>query len=297
MCWSRPVLMWNRFSLFVLMMVAVILPLSTSPARSEIFRIAIPAGSESVFATQIGAIRLALEHAPGNHELQIESVKGLTQSRVLTMLRDGAINLSLAGYSREWENLFLQVDYPLTRGMMGYRVFFARPELADHISNVQSIDELKRFCIGTGNDWLDTAILEANDLCVVKAPQGDALFSMLRHGRFDMFHRALHEAYVEQLAPTEDMKGLVLVPSLILRYPYDFFLYVQKNDTQRHAILTEGLALAYESGDFMRHFYSNPGMAYAMDQVQSPTHRILDIDNPEMSDQTRKINPELWGGF
>ncbi|HBU99019.1 MAG TPA: hypothetical protein DEF21_14115, partial [Thalassospira lucentensis] len=111
-----------------------------STVSAETFRMAVPKGSEDNFAFQIGAIRLAIANAPGEHQLEVLSVERLTQTRGLTMLRSGEINVIFAGYNPDFSEEFLQVDFPITRGLQGYRLFVIRADTQASLMRVKSLE-------------------------------------------------------------------------------------------------------------------------------------------------------------
>lgn len=262
-------------------------------AQAETFRMALPSGTEVYFDYQVGALRLALEHAPGDHRLEVASIDLLTQGRLMDMLRQDKINVTLAGYNRAWEQEFLQVDFPLTRGLQGYRILVIPPALQPDMSNIQNVEDLKSYCIGSGANWQDTRILKQAGLCVEEAPQ-NVLFQMLEIGRFDMLHRAVHEALVGENTARMLDRGLVLERDLILRYKYDFFFYVRRQDKKLHDILEQGFQAAFYSGAFTEYFQSNPAIAAAMTHIRTSNRRIIDIDNVDLSGQTQENVQSFW---
>ena len=254
---------------------------------------ALPTGSEPYFEYQVGALRLALEHAPGEHSLEVTFIDGLTQGRLLDMIQQGYINVTLGGYNSALEREFLQVDFPLTLGLQGYRILVIHPSLQEKISRVRTLDDLKPYCIGSGANWQDTRILKEAGLCVEEAPQ-KALFDMLEKGRFEMLHRAVHEALVGENLPDLTERGLVLEQDLLIRYPYDFFYYVAKQNTQLHRILEQGFENAFQNGAFIEYFQSNRAMRNAVEHIRHANRRIIDIENADMSSQTEDRSSRYW---
>ncbi len=264
-----------------------------STVSAETFRMAVPKGSEDNFAFQIGAIRLAIANAPGEHQLEVLSVERLTQTRGLTMLRSGEINVIFAGYNPDFSEEFLQVDFPITRGLQGYRLFVIRADTQASLMRVKSLEDLKGFCIGSGQGWLDTAILKDAGLCVTEAPQNN-LISMLENDRFDMMHLAVHEALKRDRVQQLKRAGLRVEETLLLRYQYDFFTYVGKNDKIRHSLLEQGFQNAFFSGAFNEYFRSDPSIAAAMDYIRQSDRRVIDLDNPGIGPKNDQTAEQYW---
>ena len=254
---------------------------------------AFPKGAVDFFQYEFGVIELALEHADGDFQLVIEEFPSMTQSRIGSMMLENKVDVMFTGYSVERETKFLQVDFPMTRGLLGYRVFLTQAENLPKLEQVQSLEELKKFCIGTGSDWPDASIMEKNGFCVDRAPR-DLLWPMLANKRFDLLSRAAHEGFREIDAIQQQFPNIVLSHSTVLAYPFDLFIYVNRNNERLHRILTQGLSRAYSTGDFMHHFLSNPDLRQALETLQDPDTHIIRIENPDMSQKSRDIDPALW---
>ena len=284
--------------LFIGFIVAAVVVLNAGGLRglhAETFRMALPTGTQDLYKYQVGALQLALDHAPGDHRLEVAYIDLLTQGRLMDMLRQGEINITLSGYNRSWEQEFLQVDFPLTRGLQGYRLLIIPPGLQSKLSDIQNLEDIKSYCIGSGANWQETPILKRAGLCVEEAPQ-NALFNMLEKRRFDMMHLAVHEALLSEKTPMIAGRDLVLEQELMLRYKYDLFYYVRQPDQARHEIVEKGFQTAFDNGAFMEYFRSSPEMSAAMDHIRSSNRRIIDIENVDLSQRTRKNADMFWFG-
>lgn len=278
----------------ILLISAVMFLCAAQPTKGEeIVRMAFPAGAVDFFRYEFGVIELALEHADGDFRLVIEEFPSMTQARISSMMLNEQVDVMFTGYSIERENTFLQVDFPMTRGLLGYRVFLTQVESLPALKQVRSLEQLKKFCIGTGSDWPDASIMEKNGFCVDRAPR-DRLWAMLANKRFDLLSRAVHEGFREIDTIQQQYPNVVLSASTVLAYPFDLFIYVNRNNERLHRILTEGLSRAYSTGDFMRHFLSNPDLRQALETLQSADTHIIRIENPDMSQKSREIDPALW---
>jgi len=278
----------------ILLISAVMFLCAAQPTKGEeIVRMAFPAGAVDFFRYEFGVIELALEHADGDFRLVIEEFPSMTQARISSMMLNEQVDVMFTGYSIERENTFLQVDFPMTRGLLGYRVFLTQVESLPALKQVRSLEQLKKFCIGTGSDWPDASIMEKSGFCVDRAPR-DRLWAMLANKRFDLLSRAVHEGFREIDTIQQQYPNVVLSASTVLAYPFDLFIYVNRNNERLHRILTEGLSRAYSTGDFMRHFLSNPDLRQALETLQSADTHIIRIENPDMSQKSREIDPALW---
>lgn len=214
--------MQNRF--WVLLISTVMFSFTAPPARGEeIVRMAFPTGAVEFFKYEFGVIKLALDHADGDFRLVIEEFEGMTQSRVSSMMQEEKVDVMFTGYSIEREATFLQVDFPMTRGLLGYRAFMTHKENLPALRHVQTSKQLKKFCVGTGSDWPDASIMEKSGFCVDRAPR-DQLWAMVANKRFDLLTRAVHEGLREIETVRREYPNVVLSPSPVLAYPFDLFI-------------------------------------------------------------------------
>jgi hypothetical protein len=282
-----------KFSFFGLSIMVVVLTIGLKPVFAETFKLALPPGVKQVFSYEFGVLEMALDHADGDHSFEFTEVPGLTQSRVFNLLEDGEVSITVNSYSKEREERFLQVNYPLTRGLRGHRVFLVKPDQAEVLAKVTSLAELKQFCIGFGNGWADAKIFKDNGFCVVQAPRKQ-LFAMLQSNRFDLLATNVKQARSELELSRKNGFDFVLDKTVMVAYPYDFFFYVRKDDVVRHKILEQGLARAYTSGAFVEHFNSHPGIVAALGEARLSSRKVFSIEHDELGPKNLNITPLLW---
>ena len=261
-------------------------------AAAKTLKVVFPTGLAEQFSYEFSVIKLALAHSGKDISLKIVEMDGLTGARLFEMVKAGESDLIFGGYSPERNDQLLKVDIPISRGMLGHRVFVTHRENLAALRHVKTVEDLKRFCIGSASDWPDADIMEQNGFCVDRAPRNQ-LWSMLSNKRFPLLTRAIHEAYREMPTYKELDPNLVLVPDISLVYRYDTFLYVNKDNTALHNVLTKGLERAYASGDFMKNFKSDPSMARALAAMENLSKEFT-INNPILDDVTQNIDARYW---
>lgn len=268
-------------------------------AQADEFRLGVLHGNLAVFDYEISVLRLALEHAPGDHTVTVVPLPGMTQKRILATMnrRDRPIDVFVTGYTQERERDFQQVDIPITRGLLGHRIFVIRRADLERVAAVRSLNDLReRMVIGSGIDWLDTAVFEHAGF-KVQTGLYENLWKMLAYGRYDAFNRGIHEAYVEIDQRREKFPALVIDDNLMVVYPFDYFFYLPKSDQRRHDIVKAGLEAAYEIGAFMAHFTSHPMIRKVIADAR-PTKRLtFRLDNPLLSERVRAIPEKYWHQF
>ncbi|PVY77526.1 hypothetical protein C8D92_103213 [Tamilnaduibacter salinus] len=250
-------------------------------------------GDADIFDYELSVVRLALEHAPGDHTLRIVPLEGMTQQRILTTLEtpNPRINVFFSGYSPVREDRFLQVDVPLTRGLLGYRLLVTPRKALKERAPLADIKDLRPFRIGSGIGWPDTRILSNNGLKVITSTY-DNLWRMLEYGRFEFFHRGIQEVFTELARDNRQL--LTVEPRIALVWRYDYFLYVSRERSELHDILTTGLLNAYRSGAFMDHFRQHPTIQKALRQARLTDRTLIRLALPDAFKSLNTIPDRFW---
>ncbi|MDV7338047.1 hypothetical protein RYZ26_00470 [Terasakiella sp. A23] len=272
--------------LFLILFVAFF----TTPSRADTFRLGLLHADPEIFSYEISVIELALKTTDPDHQLELIPLANTSQERVLNMLENRQnIDMFFTGYSRERELRFLQIDIPLTRGLLGARVFIRKKGERFVINN---LSDLQRHTIGSGIGWPDTTIFESAGFDVISSTY-DNLWRMLNHGRFRLFNRGINEAYVEIDQQARKGYDFEIQPDVILFYPFDYFIYLNRESTALKDILESGLRTAYENGSFMSNFNTHPNTAKALKKIQSFS-KVFQIPNPLLSRRVKNIPARFW---
>lgn len=267
--------------------------------RSETIRLALLHGDAEVFDYEVGVLRLALQHAPGNHVLELVSMKDVPQERVFRLLEDGTdrFDVFFSGFSMDREMRFRQIDIPISRGLLGHRVLVMQTTAEDVDQLPCDLKDLKEtVSIGSGRGWPDTTILNAAGFEVVQSDY-QGLWRMLDRGRYSAFNRGLHEAFIEVEQQARLGRSFLVERNLILVYRFDYFFYVAKQNKALAQILEDGLNAAYESGAFMEYFNSHPAIRAAIDQANPAQRCRIELENPLLSDRAARIPDKYWHRF
>jgi len=189
--------------------------------------------------------------------------------------------------SAEREKLALAVRVPILKGLLGWRLLLATPEMAGRLREVQTLGDLRAFRLVSGHDWPDTGILRANRLSVISSPGYDAMFTQLRLGRVDAFPRAVEEVWWEL---ERFGQGLVVVPNLCLHYPAPVYYFVGPDDTDLARAIELGLLRLRQSGAMEQLFLQHHGEDVA--RARLGARRVIELVNPTLSPQTPLEPPE-----
>lgn len=214
----------------------------------------------------------------------------IPQNRALQELgRRSRLDVVWTMTSVEREQQALPIRVPLFKGLFGWRLLLAAPEVAARMRDVQHLAELRPFSMVQGLDWPDTGILQANGLNVVISPSYDAMFRQLRLGRADAFPRSVEEIWWEL---ERYGQGLTVVPNLCLHYPAAVYYFVAPDEAELAAAIELGLQRLRASGAFDRLFMKHHGEDLARARLGS--RRVIELRNPLLPPQTPVDKPELW---
>jgi len=269
-----------------------------APTHAEDFRIFI-ASDDDLYSGDI--LRFALKAQGGNHSLEVVRGAEVAQDRALRMLEYGRApyNVIYSGYSPSREKKLAMVKFPLTRGLLGYRVLAVRHDKVGLIKPDISFDKLQtQICFGTGRDWPDTTIMRDAGLCVVTGNDGN-LWPMLVRGRFDAFPRSLIEVAAEMQTETRKYPqvALILDPSVMLAYRADLFFFMSKMDVSKAAIIKEGLDKAHANGSYDRFFYSIPTIRAALREIKRQDRTTIHLGTPKENATLASIPDGYWYNY
>ncbi|WP_328186334.1 hypothetical protein [Marinobacter sp. OP 3.4] len=261
-------------------------------AHAATFRVGLLHGDTEIFDYELSVIRLALDNAPGQHTLEVVPMAGTPQNRIFAILNETSapIDLFFSGYSPERERQLLQVDIPLTRGLLGFRLFAVKSSRLEELGDIATLEDLYQWRIGSGTGWPENRIMRRNGL-QLDTSSYDNLWRMLDYERFDLFHRGIQEIFTELNKPGRD--NIAVLPGIALAMHYDYFLYVSRDRQDLHDILLEGLQTAYQNGAFMENFRSHPQIQTALEQSRLHERKLIWLDMPETSSLGR-IPSEYW---
>lgn len=239
----------------------------------------------------VAMLKLALSKIGSNY--QFEPIYGeMTQTRQVEDVKNGKLDVMWAGTSKALEDEVEPVRIPLFKGLLGHRFLIIRKGDQARFNNVKNIDDLRSIALGQGTAWIDTKVLEANQLKVVKTMKYQNLFYMLDGARFDAFPRAVFEPFSE--IESRPQLNLAVEENLMLVYKMDFYLFVSKENKKLARDLERGLDMAIADGSFEKIFLSSPLVQLAIAKGNLKNRTVIPLDNPFNSPETPIDRPEYW---
>ena len=199
-------------------------------------------------------------------------------------------------YDPDFENRDMGfVPFPVDLGIVGYRICFAHPEISKALSQVDSLENLRRFNHGQGNGWADVDILRHNGFKVIEIPLYENLFNMVARRRFDLFCRGANEL-LDEMKMHQHIQNLSYDKSMILFYPFPRFFYTNTANSSALERIQRGLEKSYEDGSLQslwrQHYKAS------IDFVELDQRRLFVLENPlvehlDFDYQKYFYNPQL----
>jgi len=271
--------------------------LVVTPVHALEFRVGVERGDTGQSDYEIGLIELALKKAGGGHTMAIADTDDTNQSRMLEMLStgDADFHVTFSGIDQERFDKLATVPVPMQRGLLGHRILIVSQDSKDAVGAVETMDDLKQISIGSGTGWPDTEILEKAGF-KVEASKYENLFKMVDRGRIQGYARGVAEPYSEVAAREGEMTNLTIDEHVMIVYPFDMFLFLNKEDKERYEILLSGLKNAYEDGSFLAYFENHPRIKKVFEQAKIDDRLRFEIDNPLLPAEIAAIPDQYWHG-
>ncbi len=245
----------------------------------------------------IKLLRLILDHTTatqGAYELQPNTMP-MGPERMIKDVVDGKLDVIQFPISERANAELLPIRIPMRKGLLGWRILLIRSEDQERFAQVKTLEELKRFRAGYGEQWADLPILQANVADVVTSNQYDSLFVMLAGKRFDYLHRGLHEPWAELEARKEQLPNLWVEETLLLHYPIGNYLYVSKDNPQLAKRLEDGFRATIADGSFEQLFQAEYGEIIRKVNIKQRT--LIELTNPILPQDMLPDDPTLWLTF
>lgn len=179
--------------------------------------------------------------------------------------------------TKEFMDEFAYSDFPVDRGVTGYRASFISPILKNDLQRYDSLAEIKKLKIGQGVGWLDSKILRYNDFNVTEVSNYTGLFKMTAIGRIDLFSRGINEVLGEYKS-FNYIKNLDYDRTFILYYPLPRFFFSNKSNQKAVKRIEEGLVLAYKDGSLDKIF--DKYYKKSIDFLNIEKRKIYKLENP-----------------
>lgn len=218
----------------------------------------------------------------------------MEQNQAIESLAQGiGLDLMSAASSKQHQQSFHVVRFPLLKGLLGHRLCLIRKGEQSLFHDIQTVFDFRQKGIKVcqGEFWPDTRVLGRNGFLLATSPTYLRLFDMLRDGECDCFLRGAQEISAELARFSEEFE---LEAGLAVYYPQPGVLYVNRKRPELAARLELGLLRALDDGDFDQLFDNMLGSS--MTHFRLENRQYLSLENPFLDSQIGQVltNQDMW---
>jgi hypothetical protein len=215
----------------------------------------------------LALLELALQKTSVRYKLK-PSTSIMRQARALKRLEDNLeVNVVWSMTDAQREQQLRPIRIPITRGLIGWRVFVANKRSPFLSVPINSMDDLLKYSPVQGISWPDTKILQANGFNVITARDYVESIEIINNRSADFFPRAVTEVFQE--LDNQYSKDLRLRKGLAIYYPTALYFFTNKQNLTLSRLIETGLNIAIKDGSFEKLF----------NEYHGETLKKLDIEN------------------
>ncbi|WP_052692101.1 type 2 periplasmic-binding domain-containing protein [Teredinibacter purpureus] len=183
------------------------------------------------------------------------------------------------------------IHTPVMHGLLGYRVLIVRKDNLEKFKRIENYSDLQKFKAGQVNFWADVPVYEENGLPLVLSSSFESLFFMLSRGRFDYIPLSVGEARqtLEEISTQYD--NLVIVPDIVIYYPFPVFFQASKHYPELTVRLRKGMQIAQSDGTLDKLF--NHYFHDVLTELNSENIRLFRLTNSNLPAGISVREPEL----
>ena len=228
----------------------------------------------------------ALSYSGDKFQLQ-PATEFITQSRALREIgqRSGMVDVFWSMTSVEREQFLTPVRFPLSKGLLGWRLLLANSAIPLHLTERNKTNLL----LVQGHDWPDAQILKANGFRVHAADDYVSMFNMVEKGRADAMPRSIIEIEQELGNVAKELK---IVPNIMLYYPTAQYFFVAHDDHELAQAIEYGLGQMLIDGSFEYLFQQQYGTT--LKKLTATQRHVFMLKNPLLPPETPLQNSLLW---
>ena len=255
-------------------------------------------GSDLFINYYWGLLDQALERTEARHGAvrRVEGKDLMNHKRAMEELARGRIDIYVRAYiPPDYADRLSLVPFPLDKGLLGHRLLLIHRDTQARLRTVNTADDLKAFSIVQGAYWIDSDILEAANLRVMRSNSYLGMFDMIQNKNVDLFPRGANEILAELRHHKVRLPALAMDDSLALVFPMSFY-FIVANTERGHRIrerVLEGLNIMVSDGSF-EHAYQAL-KAKALQGVGLQGRTVIRLANPYYDQPEYMVERrEMW---
>ena len=275
---------------------AVFILLFSVNAQSASWQITFPSSLDTASKIDeypIKLLALALDQTGVSYQL-IPSDNFLSKGKALDRLQDNReINIVWGMTNVQREKDLLPIRIPIFKGLIGWRLFLIRQDMAERFTYIQQFEHLVKLSPLQGRDWPDTKILQSNGFDVITERNQTSLMKMLGRAQGDFFPRSIIEVWEElERSKVANEIQIQIQPSLGIRYPAAIYFFVNKKSVPLANLIETGLEKAIENGTYEALFVESYKTYIEKAQIENRT--FYPLENAFLPEETPLDRKELW---
>jgi hypothetical protein len=276
--------------------IAVFILLFSVNAKSASWQLTFPSSLETASTIDeypIKLLALALDQTGVSYQL-IPSDNFLSKGKAIDRLQDNReINIVWGMTNVQREKDLLPIRIPIFKGLIGWRLFLIRQDMAERFTYIQQFEHLVKLSPLQGREWPDTKILQSNGFDVITERNQTSLMKMLGRAQGDFFPRSIIEVWEElERSKVANEIQIQIQPSLGIRYPAAIYFFVNKKSVPLANLIETGLEKAIENGTYEALFVESYKTYIEKAQIENRT--FYPLENAFLPEETPLDRKELW---
>jgi hypothetical protein len=216
-----------------------------------------------------------------------------SQVRKVALVQRGELDVMYAGTTTEMEEQLLPIRFPITRGLIGSRIFIINKKYKQEYGEIKDVDDLKRYIGILSFGWPEKEVFEAVGLQQTEKVYSE-IFESINMGSRYYFPRGILEAYSELIDKQESMPNLIVEQSILLKYKSAVLFFINPKNKELAKVLNDGFKKGYEDGSYEKFLYSHPLIQSSFDKAHVGQRKVIEIPNPFFPDASSAIPAEYW---
>lgn len=200
----------------------------------------------------------------------------------------GDANQKVASYG------LTRVDFPLMRGVMGFRILLIRAEDQARFDKVKQFDQLTKFTMGFGKGW-EGSIYKFNGLHVTETVTFSVLLNMLAGHRYDFVPLGMCEIEDTYRVGEKTIRDLVPEKNLLLAYYAPTYFYVSPKDKDLAARLKKGLDILEKNGEADKIF--DEFFAARLKALNVKNRLVFQLNSPDFSEGQQPVDVSILKNY
>jgi hypothetical protein len=218
-----------------------------------------------------------------------------SQVRKVALVQRGELDVMYAGTTIEMEEQLKPIRFPITRGLIGRRIFIINQRYQGDYDQIKDIEDLKKYSGILSFGWPEKEIFEAVGLNQEEQVYAD-IFGSLNSGSRYYFSRGVLEAYSELLDKKESMPNLIVEENILLKYKSAVLFFINPNNKALADALHAGFKKGYEDGSYEQFLYNHPLIKSSFEKAKVDKRLEIDIPNPFFPEKSTAIPNQYWHG-